>query len=122
MPKLLAPGFAKAGSTKPVMMVTKVMSDPMRLQAAPGRVQLWWRSLGLLQTRLGVPRFLLQQPGEVLPVVGLSVVLQTGHRSVGDSLSYGPGEDVAARALAGVAGLQRHELEPLSIFVFAFID
>jgi hypothetical protein len=96
------------------MTVIKVMLDPTRLQAPPGRLLPWLQTLGLLQTRLGVPQFVLQQPGEVLPVVGLSVVLKTGHRSVGDSLSYGPGEDVAARALAGVAGLQRHELELLS--------
>ena len=93
-------------------MVTKVMLDPMRLQAPPGRLLLWLQTLGLLQTRFGVPRFVLQQPGEVLPVVGLSVVLKTGHRPIEDSLSYGLGEDVAARALVGVAGLQRHELEP----------
>ena len=114
MLKLLVPELAKAGSTRLVMMVIKVMSDPTRLQAPPGRLLPWPQTLGLLRTRLGVPRFVLRQPGEVLPVVGLWVVLKTGHLSVGVSSSYSPGEDVAARALAGVAGLQRHELELLS--------
>ena len=59
MQKLLVPEFAKAGLTKPGMMVIKVMSDPMRLQAPPGRLLLWLQTLGLLQTRFGVPRFVL---------------------------------------------------------------